>query len=250
MIYTKNWPINWAFFSAIVLAINFANAETVLIELGNDDSFRGASVINPASNGTNWTSVWAGAFYSNVVDINGNATAIDFGFDGSMVGGTDYFNGPSGATQSPSASVYVASALGNLGVNEAVYDYYTNSRVQIQGLDSKKLYNLTLFGSHKFNNDNVTRYTVYSDATYTDVVATVDLTVGINSNHNQDTLALLANIAPQLNDIIYLEFTGANGGDGYLNALQIEAVKAIPEPAAAGLLFLGMAAVVSVRRRS
>jgi len=33
----------------------------------------------------------------------------------------------------PSACVIDADALGNLGINEAVYDYYVNSAFQIQG---------------------------------------------------------------------------------------------------------------------
>ena len=213
-----------------------ADASSILIDLGNSISFRGADVSSPDANGNHWTSVWSGAFYSDLVDSTGTPTAVDFGF--SSAPGTDSFNGPAGNTtvNGPSDSVYDAAALGDLGVDEAVYDYYVDSTFQIQMLDTSKTYDLNFFGSHKFNSDNTTRYTVYTDWTFTTPVASVDLLVCVNSDHNQDTIATLAGVAPQPDGIIYVGFTGANGGSGYLNALQI--TEAIPEPSAAVLALL------------
>ncbi len=227
-----------------------AGAQTILLDLGNSSSFRGVNVTNPDVNGNHWNSVWAGAFYPNIVDIDGNATPIDFGF--SSDGGNDSFNGPAGVTSIPPTAAEIAAtdidaaALGNLGVKEAVMDFYVNSRFQIQQLDPTKRYNITFFGSHKFNNDNTTRYTIYTDDTFTTPVASADLLVGVDNAHNRDQTVTISNLAPQASNILYVGFAGANGGNGYLNALQITA---IPEPGAMLLLACGTALIFAVRRR-
>ncbi|NDV62804.1 hypothetical protein G0Q06_10110 [Puniceicoccales bacterium CK1056] len=226
---------------------------TVLVDFGNDSSFRGASVDAGGAgideNGNYWTSVWSGAFYPNMVDSTGSATTIDFGFDGAPAG-TDYFNGPSGSTADPTATVYNATALGDLGADEAVYDYYVSGRFQIQGLDPTKTYDLAFFGSHKFSTDDATVYTVYTDNTYTTSVASVSLNVQTPGSpwlHNQDTVASLTGLSPQTSNILYVEFAGSGGNSGYLNAMQITEV---PEPSTyalyAGFLALGM---ILFRRR-
>ena len=227
-----------------------AGAQTILLDLGNSSSFRGVNVTNPDANGHHWNSVWAGAFYPNLVDFNGNATPIDLGF--SSDGGNDSFNGPAGVTSNPPTPAEIAAtdidaaALGNLGVKEAVMDFYVNSRFQIQQLDPAKRYNITFFGSHKFNNDNTTRYTVYTDGTFTTPVASADLLVGVDNAHNRDRVATISNLAPQASNIVYVGFAGANGGNGYLNVLQITV---IPEPGTLLLLACGSALIVSLRRR-
>lgn len=226
------------------LAISpLGNATTILIDLGTPPSFRGAAVTNPDPNGNHWNSVWSGAFYADLLDISGNPTSVDFGF--SSAAGTDYFNGPSGATQDPAASVYDAVALGPLGVDEAVYDYYVNSSFQIQQLDPSKSYDITFYGSHKFNNDNTTRYGVYTDGSFAVEEAGVELLVGVNADHNQDRLATLNGVSPQADGIIYVSFAGAAGGNGYLNAFSIAEV--IPEPTALALV-LATAVSAALRR--
>jgi hypothetical protein len=42
--------------------------------------------------------------------------------------------------------------------------------------------------------------------------------------HNQDTNATISNLSPQASNILYVDFIGSSGGDGYLNVLQIEEV--------------------------
>lgn len=236
--------------SSLVVAVTTviaspASATKILFDLGNDDSFRGADTASPDVNGNHWNTVWSGAFYSDVVDTTGTPTAVDFGFSASA--GTDYFNGPSGGTADPTATVYDAVALGDLGVDEAVYDYYVNSAFQVQQLDPAKTYDVVFYGSHKFNNDNVTRYSLYTDSTLATEVAGVDLLVGVNADHNQDQVATLAGVSPQPDGILYVAFAGASGGNGYLNAFSVTEV--IPEPTSFALLAVVAAATAVTPRR-
>lgn len=223
-----------------------ARADIILVDFGNNLSFRGTNAVSPDANGNYWNSVHSAAYYANLVDQNNTATTLDLGFDAAT--GTDYFNGPSGAVQDPSATVYNASALGNLGVDGAVYDYYVNSRFQLQQLDPTKTYTLTFFGSHKFNTDTQTLYTVYTDNTYTIPVASVLLTIGTTgSAHNQDTVATISGLTPQAGNALYIGFAGSGGNNGYLNAMEINVV---PEPTSLLLAGLGGLLLASLRQRA
>ncbi len=196
--------------------------ESILIDLGNDASYNGASVANPDSNGNFWNSVWAGAFYPDLVNTSNIATQVDFGFD--LAGGTDNYNGPAGAIQS--------AALGALGgATNAVNDYYTSSRFQIQGLNPYRHYNLTFFGSHKFSVNDTTLYSVFSDGAYTQLVARVGLQVQVPESpslHNSNTVAMLTNLVPHAGNILYVQFEGNDGDVGYLNAVKLDVY--IPDP--------------------
>ena len=242
------------FVMAIVVVVGLvasASAQTILLDLGNNADFRSVSVPNPDVNGHYWNSVSSSAFFPNIIDINGNATVVDFGF--TTDGGHDSFNGPAGVTSDPPTAAEVAAtdidaaALGNLGIKEAAFDYYVSSRFQIQQLDPSKTYNLTFFGSHKFNSNNTTRYTIYTDGTFSTPVASADLLVGVNADHNRDTVVTISGLSPQASNILYVGFAGAGSGGGYLNALQVTAV---PEPSTL-LLVAGAAAALcfGFRRR-
>jgi hypothetical protein len=233
-----------------------AQAQTVLIDFGNNNSFRGASVVNPDSNGNSWNSVQPGLFYTDLLNTSGAATAIDFGFSTPV--GTDSFNGPAGVTSnSPLTPAEIAAAdidagaLGILGIKAAAVDFAAevNTRFEIQSLDPTKTYNLTFYGSHKFSADDATVYSIYSDNTYTTAVASGSLNVqtpGSPNLHNRDTVLTLSGIAPQASNILYVQFTGSNGHTGYLNSL---ALTAVPEPAS--MLLVGCAGVLAlgIRRR-
>jgi hypothetical protein len=212
-------------------------AAPVLIDFGNDQSFRGATVHNPDQHGNYWTSMRTGVFYQNLVDTTNTPTTIDFGFSTPV--GTDSYNGPAGPTSTQplsQAEIDAAdideAALGILGVKAAVVDYVAefNCRFEIQQLDPAKKYNLTFFGSHKFSNNDSTVYTVFTDNTYTTEVASGSLLVQNHDMpwlHNRDTVLTLSNIAPQTSNILYVQFTGDQGSFGYLNCMEIsEAVVA------------------------
>jgi hypothetical protein len=238
-----------------------AAAQTVLVDFGSDNSFRGVNVSSPDVNGNFWNSLTPGPFFPNLVDIDNNPTTVALGFDTAV--GTDSFNGPAGATSFPdptaaeiAATDIDAVALGNLGVKEAAIDFAAspggannNTRFQIQGLDPSKTYTLTLFGSHKFSDNDTTVYSVFADNTYTTLVDTASLNVqtpGSPHLHNRDTVATIANLAPQASNILYMQFVGSNGGLGYLNSFQLEA---IPEPSTLLLAASGVGLVLGIRRR-
>jgi hypothetical protein len=216
------------FYRVQTLSSGTPGTAAYLFDLGSDSSYRGASVTNPDGNSNYWNSVYAGAFFADVLDKDGNTTAVSFGFATGQGGASDYFNGPSGATEDPSASVYNSTALGDLGIDEAVYDWYSSSgygqsaAFVIGGLDSGKKYDLTFYGAKRFPTDETTTtFTVYTDNTYSVEVASVDLTIGNGgSGHNQDATAVLQGIAPQ-GTSLYIGFEGANGGTGYLNCFEI-----------------------------
>lgn len=196
--------------------------QTLLIDLGNDLSNRGADVINPDSSGQFWNSIWAAQFYTDLLDTAGATTTVDIGFV--SIEGTDSNNGPAGTNQDPALVVIDTEALGNLAVNEAVYDWYasTGSSLVIQGLDTNRTYTLTMFGSRKFGQNTTTVYTVYTDSAFTQAIASASLDVLVPGSpwmHNSNQVAVITNLTPQADFGLYIGFAGENGGSGYLNAM-------------------------------
>lgn len=225
--------------AAQIAGARIADAQSLLLDFGTDTTFRGLSTASPDGSGNHWNNIATGVFYVDMVDTTGAPTTLDFGFSTPV--GTDSYNGPAGPTDGATLATDVlntdidAAALGDLGELTAAFDFMAerNVRFEIQGLDPSKLYDLEFFGSHKFDTDAATTYTVFTDNTYSTAVATTSLNVfepGSPWLHNRDTVATLSGVAPQTSDILYVEFTGADGGYGYLNAMKITAV---PEPASA-----------------
>ncbi len=239
MIPIRVWRPHWIVAALFMGAISFTlvSAQTVLIDFGNDASYRGLSVPNPDSNGKYWNSLRTGVFYQNLVDAQNAPTTIDFGFSTPVA--TDSYNGPAGPTSSDTLMYDVQFtdidpvALGEMGgAPEAAFDYVAGPdmpgnnqvRFEIQQLDPAKKYDLTFFGSHKFSIDDTTIYSVYTDNTYTTSIGTASLNVQTPGSpwlHNRDTVATISNLSPQANNILYVQFIGVNGSLGYLNELRI-----------------------------
>ena len=229
------WVAAWA---VLVGQAGFSNAQTVLIDFGNDHpgSFRGLSVDNPDSNGNFWNSVQPGLLLP-LVGINNAATGMQIGWDTPVA--TDSYNGPAGVTDAATLETDVLFtdidpvALGLLaGALAGPFDFAAGFnglahfpvRFQIQGLNPAARYDLTFFGSHKFSNDTTTVYTVFTDNTYTTPVASTMLDVWnpLDFTHNRDRVATIEGVAPQTDNILYIQFVGATGFGGYLNDMLIE----------------------------
>ena len=245
----KHTRIKAVLAAAVVVGIGLAlpvQAQIVLLDLGDDVTYRGAAVTSPDSNGYNWNSVAYG-YVPGLVDTAGNVTAMAYAPDG--IGGTDSYNGPAGDTAAHPATIgnttINAAALGDLGVIEAAYDFFVNGAFQIQGLDPSKTYNLTIYGSHKYDVPGISTYEIHTDATYSSVVDSTTLAhndesiSGFEWEHNQDRVATITGVAPQASDILYFKYSG------YVNSLSIEAV---PEPATLGLLSIAGAGLFVMRR--
>jgi hypothetical protein len=98
-------------------------------------------------------------------------------------------------------------------------------------LDPSKKYDLTFFGSHKYSLDATTVYSVYSDNTFASQVASTTLNVVDPTDptkHNQDKLATITGLSPQTNNILFVQFVGMTGHEGYLNMMRIVAEAAAP----------------------
>src|SRR5262245_16498304 len=227
----RDWKRFACWVPAVTLLVGqalFVNAQTVLIDFGNDNTYRSLSVLNPDTKGHYWNSIQPGVLVENLVDLQNSATTIDVGWNTPV--GFDSYNGPAGASpvidnkmdlrdnylpftdidQTPT------SALGNLnGALEGPFDYICGPggadnrvRLQIQQLDPAKKYNLTFFGSHSFSIDTTTVYTVFSDNTYATPVGTANLDIQEPTSpniHNKNRVATINNLSPQADNILYIQ---------------------------------------------
>jgi PEP-CTERM motif-containing protein len=189
-------------------------------------------------------------------------TSVALGYDTGV--GTDSYNGPAGATDAGTPASHVPDtdidtvALGDLGVKAAAFDFAAspgglnnNTRFQIQGLNPNEKYTLKLFGSHKFSDDSETVYSIFSDNTYSTLVASEKLNVQdpLSPNlHNRNTVATISNLSPQTGNILYVQFVGNTGNQGYLNSFELTGT-AVPEPTSMLLLASGAALAFGYRRR-
>lgn len=238
-----------------------AKAETLLVDFGSTSSFRGVSVPNPDANGHYWNSLTPGPFFGSLVDINNAVTSIGLGYTTPV--GTDSYNGPAGPTTFPNptpaeiaATDIDTVALGDLGVKEAAIDFAAspggldnNTRFAISGLNPNEYYSMKIYGAHEFSDDDNTVYSIYSDASYSTLVATGNLNVQTPGSpwlHNRDQTITLSNVLPQSGNTLYVQFVGSNGNLGYLNSFELTGV---PEPSSLLLVICGGAASLGGWRR-
>lgn len=244
-------------FLAVLGIASTSPAQTVLIDFGNDSTFRG--ITSPG----NWNSMAYG-FAANLIDTNGNATTIDWAPDG--LGGTDSFNSIVGPTSNPPTAGEVSAAqaalggsLGPLALGEAAIDFYKSDNVttgvgrfQLQQVTPEQLYNLTFYGTKQFiaAGNEQTRYSVFDDEFYSNLLGTGLLTTGsTDGTGNPNSVLTIENLLgpSNANNIFYIQWEGANNStEGFVNSMSIEAV---PEPSTYALLALSGAAFAGYRLR-
>jgi hypothetical protein len=258
-------------------ALSARAQQSILVDLGSDTSFRGVSVPNPDAHGNRWNSLTPGLLAPALIDRTGALTLIGIGWDTPVA--TDSFNGPAGVTSFPHptpAEVAIAAskintpaaqaALGNLAVPEAVIDFAAspggtnnNTIFDIQGLDPSARYTLRLYGSHIFSGNQQTVYTVgtgFNPTTFT--LTGVQGTATINVDEidtadpfmppnipNTTQVGVISNLAPTPAGLLFVDFIGAQGDLGYLNAFELVRV---PEPTA-GMALCAVGCLLAKRRR-
>ncbi len=236
--------------SVLTLVLSFvlpAQSQTVLIKMGDNQTFNGTNAPSPDIHGHYWNSVDSSQFFPYLTNIDGTlAQWAAFGFELGAVGNTDANNGPAGPVPpgTPSQCVIQTNALGNLGIQQAVYDYYVNSEFEIQNLSPSRTYTLTFFGSHSASVSDYTVYSIFTNSAYTMLETAVALYVQYPATPSvpNSNMVVSATVLPGTNGILYIKFQGTNtvnGGigtnqvGGYLNCLQITQGPSTNPPAVA-----------------
>lgn len=242
---------------ALTAVVTTAPAQTVLIDFGDDNTFRG--VTSPG----NWNSMAYG-FAANLIDSDGNATTIDWAPGG--FGGTDSFNSIAGATSNPPTAGEISAAqsalggsLGPLALGQAAIDFFKSDegttgvgRFQLQQVTSGQFYNLTFYGTKQYvaAGNEQTRYSVFDDSSYSNLLASGVLTTGTtDGTGNPNSVLTLANLVgpSNANNIFYIQWEGVNDTtQGFINSMSIEVV---PEPSTYALLALAGSVFAGYRLR-
>jgi hypothetical protein len=226
-----------------------AKAEKVLLDFGDNSSFRGVSVSpNPDANGNTWNEIHTGAYFPNLNATTGAATTDAFGFSSPV--GTDSYNGPAGATDNPGGpandlnNFTLSPSLGDLDNNAAAIDYVNSPgggvycTFALNGLSATETYTLIFYGSQKFSADANTVYSVFSDAGFTSSLGSATLNVGSGNNANLSQVATISGLTPNAGNL-YVEFLGQQGDTGYLNSMEIIGTSSVPEPASLSICAVG-----------
>jgi|SRR5579862_810804 len=215
-----------------------ARSQSVLIKMGDNTTYQGTNAPSPDINGNYWNSVDSSQFFPGLTNIDGTAGgaawAIAFGFENGEVGNTGASNGPAGPVPpgTPANCVIDANALGNLGIKQAVYDYYVNSEFELQNLYPSRTYTLTFFGSHSQSPSDYTVYSIFTNSSYTMLESAVSQYTQYPASPSvpNSNLVVSATVLPAANGTLYVQFlgtntvgggVGTNGAGGYLNCMQV-----------------------------
>ena len=218
------------------LAIS-AQGQTALIKMGDNQSNQGTNAPSPDSNGNYWNSVDSSQFFPSLTNIDGSvgvSWAVAFGFEVGEVGNTGASNGPAGPVPpgTPANCVIDAAALGDLGIQQAVFNYYVNSEFELQGLYPSRTYTLTFFGSHSQSPSDYTVYSIFTNSSYTMLETAVAQYAQYPGNPGvpNSNMVISATVLPWTNGTLYVQFLGTNtvgggigtnGAGGYLNCMQV-----------------------------
>ena len=215
-----------------------ARAEKLLLDFGDNSSYRGISVSpNPDANGNTWNEIHTGAYFQNLLDTTGATTTVATGFSTPV--GTDSYNGPAGATDNfggPANDLNnftLDPALGDLDNNAAAIDYVNSAggpcQFVLNGLNSAETYTLVFYGSQQYSTDANTVYSVFSDVGYTNQLGSAALNVGSGNNPNLSQVATISGLTPNAGSL-FVEFLGQQGDTGFLNSMEIIGNVVVSQP--------------------
>ncbi len=222
------------------------DGDRLLFDLGPDNAEDGDRTSNPDGSGRHWNSwpdaiggaaVNAGERLAGLVDTSGAATGVrltvtgGFASNGKVNGGLDAPDGPD------------PLLLGDLAVETATQDYFFSTAdgvaggssddvpggLALQGLDPGLEYELRFFGSRSTTETRRVEFAVSGDNAETVVLQTSGTDIGSDGSYdgNDDTVAVVSAIRPNVFGDIFIDMTVLEGGFGYLNAFELR----VGEPA-------------------
>jgi hypothetical protein len=240
---------------AVLIALGLGvqvNAEKLLVDFGDAGAFRSIGVSSPDVNGNYWNGIGAMNSVSNMVNTANAPTTIGLLFTSEY--GVDSYNGPAGATETNTLptdilnTTFNADLLGDLGVTNAVFDYFSDTAVtnglgdqigrsnlvfRISGLNPAKYYELTFFGSKKYPSAGVPGNDIdecsarYAASGGTGTIS-ADLQLGVFSTHNPSAVASLVMTPGVSNEITVVVSGVTTNTRAALNAMSIEILDTAP----------------------
>jgi len=221
--------------SALMLGdLNTASADSVVFVNFTNASDTPATAANPF----NALNSAGGPLALN--DDTGAATGFSVGITSSNNGGN--------STGAPSVGGNAAAA-GITAVEGGTYHFVNDSTTgtyQFSGLDPTQLYTFTVFGSRNAGDFRETRYTLSDGVTS----SFADLTTA--GPVNTSNVSLFSNLTAPTGtlNLSFAHQSSNSQAFGYINAVRIDAIDAVPEPSSLALGLVGLVAMVTRRRRS
>lgn len=143
-----------------------------------------------------------GATLNNLLDDSNNPTGMSVtlvnGFQGSIATGMQPGNGQ---------TVYPETV-----VRTSIYEGSTNTRtIRFSGLSNTKKYNFVFFGSHDFNLNGTTNFTINGQ------------TVTLNATYNLNKTVQINGVSPDVNGQVNISVAKATGADyAYVSAIVVQ----------------------------
>jgi hypothetical protein len=210
------------------------SAQDLLVDFGPNDGVNGNITTTPDY----WNNA-TGPVVSDLQTTDNVITDIDISFTTNFA-----TNGIlNGGLLAPSPAL-----LGEYAVATATQDYFfttSSFNFELRELDPSKAYDLFFFGTRETTASRVTRYSATGDngQQMFDLQTSGEAIGDGGYNGNNDTLAVIAGVIPDANNVISIDVSVVSGGFAYLGAMGISVV---PEPASSILICL---AGLMLRRR-
>lgn len=125
------------------------------------------------------------------------------------------------------------------------------STITLAGLDDLKTYNFTFYGAANRSDERITTYSIGANSVNLLTSGTASSAGGVKGWNDNTTVSLLG-LSPTSGQLTIsvsgLNTVGSNKF-GYINALGIEGIAAVPEPSTWALLGVGLIGMIAFRRR-